>query len=195
MVPGNSADKAYLCSGDDRRGRRTRLEDVKLFLSQSGSQSQGEGFFKSLACYLSKTLAMDFVCIDRLVGDGLAARTLAMYDNGAFQDNVEYPLKDPPCGDVVGKAICCFPMNIRGLFPRDEVLKTMKAESYVGTTLWEGRRQADRLDCGHRAQPPGRPRAGEVGAETRVAAGGGRTGALPGRRGDPGQRAAISLLH
>jgi len=36
---------------------------------------------------------MDFVCIDRLVGDGLRARTLAVYFDGKFEDNIEYALK------------------------------------------------------------------------------------------------------
>lgn len=115
---------------------RKQIEDAHVFLSRCGCRPTEENFFKSLARYLSESLGMDFVCIDRLVGDGLAAKTLAMYDNGAFQDNVEYTLKDTPCGDVVGKMICCFPESVCRLFPKDEVLQTMKAESYVGATLW-----------------------------------------------------------
>ena len=79
---------------------------------------------------------MDFVCIDRLEGDGLSARTLAMHVDGKFEENVAYALKDTPCGEVVGKTICCFPSGVRHLFPKDEVLQQMRAESYVGTTLW-----------------------------------------------------------
>ncbi|MBF0510057.1 MAG: response regulator [Deltaproteobacteria bacterium] len=47
-----------------------------------------------------------------------------------------YRLEDTPCGDVVGKPICCFPRDVRHLFPNDVVLQEMLAESYVGTTLW-----------------------------------------------------------
>lgn len=115
---------------------RKQIEDAHQFLAQCGNQPPTEKFFNSLARFLSESLEMDFVCIDRLVGDGLAAKTLAMYDNGAFQDNVEYTLKDTPCGEVVGKKICCFPDSVRRLFPKDEVLQSMKAESYVGATLW-----------------------------------------------------------
>ena len=80
---------------------------------------------------------MEFVCIDRLEGDGLTARTLAVYHDGQFEDNVAYALKDTPCGDVVGKTICCFPRNVAELFPNDPVLRNMAADSYVGTTLWD----------------------------------------------------------
>jgi hypothetical protein len=79
---------------------------------------------------------MDYVCIDRLEEGSLAARTVAIYFDGKFEDNVSYTLKDTPCGDVVGKTVCCFPREVRHLFPKDAVLQEMLAESYVGVTLW-----------------------------------------------------------
>ena len=79
---------------------------------------------------------MDYVCIDRLVGDGLTAQTVAVYNDGTFADNETYALKDTPCGDVVGKTICCFPTGVCQLFPKDVGIQKLKAESYVGTTLW-----------------------------------------------------------
>ncbi len=111
-------------------------EETLLFLLHCGSISNGEDFFTSLAQYLARTLGMDYVCIDRLHGDCLAARTVAVYNDGKIEDNVEYALKDTPCGDVVGKQICIFPENVRNLFPKDGALQELRAESYVGTTLW-----------------------------------------------------------
>jgi light-regulated signal transduction histidine kinase (bacteriophytochrome) len=84
---------------------------------------------------------MSYVCIDRLVGEGLAAQTVAVYFDGNFEDNVRYTLKDTPCGDAVGKAICTFPKDVRDLFPKDIILRDMKAESYVGVTLWSSKGQ------------------------------------------------------
>jgi PAS domain S-box-containing protein len=115
---------------------RKQLEDAQLFLAQSGYQHSGEDFFQALARYLALSLNMDYVCIDRLLGDGLVAQTVAIYSAGKFEDNVEYALKDTPCGDVVGKTICCFQKDVRHLFPRDAALQELMAESYVGTTLW-----------------------------------------------------------
>ncbi|GFO66992.1 hypothetical protein GMLC_05710 [Geomonas limicola] len=100
------------------------------------SQPSGEPFFERLARYLARALSVDFVCIDRLEGNGLTAKTLAVWCDGGFQDNVVYSLKDTPCGDVVGKAVCCFPARVRHLFPKDEVLQDLKAEGYLGVTLW-----------------------------------------------------------
>jgi PAS domain S-box-containing protein len=112
---------------------RKKIEDVLRFLNQCCSK---EGFFEALARYLAKALEMDFICIDTLEDNYLSAQTLAVFHNGEFEDNVSYTLKETPCGEVVGKNICCFPENVCGLFPKDEVLQDLQAESYLGTTLW-----------------------------------------------------------
>jgi len=113
-----------------------QLEDAQLFLIVSGSPLAGRDFFQSLARYLAESLDVDFVCIDKLVGDGLNARTVAVYFDGKFEDNIEYALKDTPCGEVVGKSVCTFNQDVRSLFPGDAVLQEMDAESYAGVTLW-----------------------------------------------------------
>jgi PAS domain S-box-containing protein len=114
---------------------RKQADDVLTFLAQ-WQASAGEGFFAALARYLSQRLGMDYVCIDRLEGDRLTARTVAVYFDGKFEDNVSYSLQDTPCGDAVGRNVCCFPSGVRQRFPRDAVLQNMEAESYVGITLW-----------------------------------------------------------
>ena len=115
---------------------RRQIEEVQSYLLQISSLQHGEDFFELLARYLAKILGMDYVCIDRLQGDCLSAKTLAVYHDGRFEDNVEYTLKDTPCGDVVGKEVCVFPREVRNLFPQDAALQDLQAESYVGTTLW-----------------------------------------------------------
>ena len=70
-----------------------------------------------MARFLAGSLEMDFVCIDRLEGDGLSARTVAVWCDGHFQDNVTYALKDTPCGELLGKEVCCFPASVGRFFP------------------------------------------------------------------------------
>lgn len=115
---------------------RKLTEETLLFLLQSGSDGSGEDFFEQLARYLARCLEMEYVCIDQLEGDGLEARTLAVYHHGRFEDNLQYALKDTPCGDVVGKTVCVFPRGVAEQFPRDATLHELQAESYVGSTLW-----------------------------------------------------------
>lgn len=112
------------------------IQDTQLFLINSNYLGDRETFFKSLARFLSKILDMDFVCIDKLTSNNLSAKTLAMYYQGKFDDNIEFTLKETPCGEVVGKDIWYFPKGVKNLFPHDKALQDMNAESYVGTTLW-----------------------------------------------------------
>ena len=120
---------------------RKLVEDVLKFLAQSVGQVSGLGFFQSLAAYLAEKMSMDFVCIDRLQEDGLTAQTLAVWHDGQFEDNMTYALTDTPCGKVVGQSICYFPSEVCQLFPQDELLRKLRAESYVGVTLWSHARQ------------------------------------------------------
>jgi len=135
QIEGSVGEDGQVCRAVviDITGRKM-IEDAHLFLLQSGWS--GEDFFQALARYLAEALEMDYVCIDRLEGDCLAAQTLAIYHNGRFEDNVTYTLKDTPCGEVVVKTICSFPEGVRHLFPKDLVLQELMAESYLGTTLW-----------------------------------------------------------
>ena len=111
--------------------------EINAFLATVRGNEINTSFFYALAGFLAGNLQMDFVCIDVLEGDGLMARTLAVWHDGKFADNVTYALKDTPCGDVVGKGVCCFPANVCQFFPRDQVLQDLRAESYVGVTLFD----------------------------------------------------------
>ncbi|EKD34438.1 MAG: PAS/PAC sensor hybrid histidine kinase [uncultured bacterium] len=119
--------------------QRRKIEETQMFLIEGDRFAAGGDFFQALARYLADLLRMDYVCIDRLEGDRLSARTVAIYHDGRFKDNVTYTLQDTPCGSVVGKTICCYERDVRHLFPRDAVLQEMAAEGYAGTTLWDSR--------------------------------------------------------
>lgn len=115
---------------------RRQLENVQTFLAETSSGVEVEPFFYALARFLAENLVMDFVCIDRLEGDGLTARAVAVWHDGRFEDNVSYALKDTPCGEVVGQTICCYAASVTQLFPKDQVLLDLQAESYAGVTLF-----------------------------------------------------------
>jgi PAS domain S-box-containing protein len=142
-----TAELISTCFVDSRGNKRTIIQfrnlterkqtaEIDTFLSQAGSKTSDEPFFDALARFLAQTLQMDYVCIDRLEGDQLNATTLAVWHDGHFEDNVTYALSDTPCGEVVGQKICCFPASVSHFFPRDQALQDLRAESYIGTTLW-----------------------------------------------------------
>ena len=118
---------------------RKVLEGARSYLARAEWLLRGEDFFDALARFLAEQLEMDYVCIDQLEGDALTAQTLAVWYDGARQENLSYALKDTPCGDVVGKTVCCFREGVRHLFPNDVALQEMEAESYLGVTLWDSK--------------------------------------------------------
>jgi len=124
-----------LTVGQDITERRL-VENVQTYLLHFGREISDIDAFQALARYLAKVLKMDYVCIDSLEGDLKSARTVAVFFDGKFEDNVSYLLKDTPCGDVVGKTICSFPIGVKNLFPKDKILQDMAAEGYIGTTLY-----------------------------------------------------------
>ena len=129
------SETRYLAFAKDIHERKT-LEEAQQFLLQCGFLTPEENFFESLAAYLAKTLGAYYICIDRLLGNRLTAQTVAVYCDGKFEDNVEYALKDTPCGILVGREICYYARNVCALFPNDPALQELQAECYIGSTLW-----------------------------------------------------------
>lgn len=113
-----------------------RMKDFNAYLASISSTVGDKDFFVELAEMLARSLDMEYVCINRLEGDGLNATTLAIWHEGTIEDNITYALEDTPCGSLVGKHVCCFPEKVCELFPNDQALHAISANSYIGVTLW-----------------------------------------------------------
>lgn len=120
---------------------RKLVEDTLVFISQRGWEQSGEDFFPSLVNYLGTTLEVDYAFVDTLLRDNKTARTVGLYAMGQFPDNIEYDLNWTPCENVIGKNFCCYPERIKQLFPKDDLLEQMGAESYAGIPLWDSHRK------------------------------------------------------
>ncbi|MBM4202196.1 MAG: PAS domain S-box protein, partial [Gammaproteobacteria bacterium] len=141
---------------------RKLVEDTQAFLLSCGLPGSGEDFFQSLARYIAQVLGMEYVCIDRLEGNGRLATTVAVYNDGEFESNVTYALKDTPCGAVLDQSVCCFPRDVQQLFGKDAVLRELQAESYIGTVLWDSKGQPIGLIAVIGRLPMTKPREGEA---------------------------------
>ncbi len=63
-------------------------------------------------------------------------RTLAFWMGQGFGDNFEYAVTGTPCEIVTGEHSCCFyPTDVQALFPNDQDLVDLQAESYIGIPL------------------------------------------------------------
>ncbi len=94
----------------------------------------GEAFFKALVKNVAKVLGFKYALVAELE-ELEAAKTLAVWAGEDFGENIVYELSGTPCENVAKQSICLYPNDIQHLFPKDELLVDMGAESYLGAPL------------------------------------------------------------
>lgn len=112
------------------------VDDTLFFIAQKGWAINERSFYDSLAIFLGKNLEMAYVLIDKISPQEGSVETITFVDSGEVKTNITYPLVNTPCENVVGKNLCVYKSNVQKLFPKDEMLVPMKAESYIGIPLW-----------------------------------------------------------
>ena len=116
--------------------RDQKISDTHKFLMSSGWKKDSEEFFLSLCKFLSTTLDMEFILIDRLGPGENEATTIVNFAKGEIIPNMIYQLEDTPCEQVIGLSVLCYDRDITVHFPNDKLLKQIKAVGYAGITLW-----------------------------------------------------------
>ncbi len=119
-----------------------QMDTALLEITRGVSAATGEAFFSSLVQHLSKALGVHYAYIGELVGkdEEEKIKTLSLYAEGEVQENIEYPLLNTPCENVIrqGKS-CSYPRNVQAQFPDDEWLAQMEVDSYVATPLLDSK--------------------------------------------------------
>lgn len=115
------------------------LNDTLHFIAQQGWLETGKPFPASLVEFLGRSLDVEYVLIDELMPSGSRAKTIALFANGSSAHNIEYDLEDTPCENVMDKRLCVYSHDLQSHFPKDELLVTMMAESYMGIPLWDSK--------------------------------------------------------
>lgn len=117
---------------------RRQLQDTLYFTAQRGWNLESEDFFQALTIHIAENLQADFVVIGKLLNPE-RVKTVALYARGKTGDNIEYDLAHTPCEQVIGNNLCYYPQGIQQLFPRDNMLVEMGAESYLAIPLWDSK--------------------------------------------------------
>lgn len=115
------------------------LRDTLYFIAQKGWAETGNTYFNSLVEFLGRNLEVEYALVDELMSCGTRAKTIGLYSNGAVVHNIEYDLATTPCENVMNKRLCVYPQGVRELFPDDDLLVQMNAESYMGLPLWDSK--------------------------------------------------------
>ena len=97
----------------------------------------GKDFFNSLVYHLTRALSVSYAfvteCIEKT--DPERVCTLAFWRKENLGENFDYALVNTPCEQVITGLSCHYPRNIRNIFPLDNDLVKLNAESYVGVPL------------------------------------------------------------
>lgn len=111
-------------------------QELKLIVEGVGSQI-GEAFFQSCARYLAKTLRVKYGFITEFINedDAPRAKVLAFWNDDKFGDNFEYYLNGTPCEILYQDGMQIYPRAIKQLFPEDQDLVDLQAESYLGIAI------------------------------------------------------------
>ncbi len=107
------------------------------FIAQVKWIENDSDFLQALVRFLAKECSVKYALIDEIHGEEeVVATTVALFADGKIEENIEYKLKYTPCGKVFGKRLCTYKDNVQALFPKDELLKKMGVESYIGLPLF-----------------------------------------------------------
>ncbi len=139
--------KAYGLSGlhaDVTALKRTE-ELLQEVLATTGTLS-GEEFLSSLARHLAEVLHVPYSLVCEVVPEAPERlRTLSWWADGRTAPALEYDRAGTPCEEILSRGARYHPAGVAELFPRDEMLHEIGAESYLGVPL----RSRDGQAIGH----------------------------------------------
>lgn len=98
----------------------------------------GETYLKALVRELAALLRVEYAYVEELVEPD-RVRGLAFWSKENWQPPLEYRLENTPCEGVINRAACLYARSVQSLFPKDEELKALGAESYAGIPLRDTR--------------------------------------------------------
>ena len=135
LLDGNGDPYAVCGIATDITARK-RNERALRSAALAVSSAEGNVVFQALTRYLATILGVDGAFIAQCTsGDAGSVRTLAVYTDDSFEDNIEYALSGTVCGTVVGNAFRFIPSGVRRLFPHDPMFRRLSIEGYAAYPL------------------------------------------------------------
>lgn len=117
--------------------QRTIFDRALQFVVGHTSEATEGAYIYDLVQFLSRLLHADFVfCNVISEADPENLETVAMFHNGEYMESFSCGLQGTPCGEIVGREPGYFASRVQELFPDDDVLGSLNAESYAGVPLW-----------------------------------------------------------
>ena len=110
--------------------RRKRGEEALRGAALAVSTAEGAALYHELTRYLATTLGVECCFIAECTSSASAhVRTLAVYTEAGYEQNIEYALPGTVCGTVVGQDFRLVPEGVRRLYPSDRMFKRLASRA------------------------------------------------------------------
>ena len=114
---------------------RSKWDETLRAILAGTAASTGDEFFRALVSNLASALHVRCAFVSEFADGNTRVRTLACWTGEGFVDNFEYDLADTPCEQVLRGEIRLYPEGVQALFPKDNDLVKLGAESYLAIPL------------------------------------------------------------
>jgi|GEM_PF-3763645 len=117
--------------------RKRRQEALRLIMEGTAAKTGAE-FFRSLVRYLAEVLQVQYALVTEWANSAKdSVRTLAVWKGDDFGENFEYDVAGTPCEAILRGMTTCYLAGIQSLFPEDDLLVELNAQSYFGIPLFD----------------------------------------------------------
>src|SRR5262244_867728 len=115
---------------------RKRVEETLRHITEGTAGSTGDEFFRSLVKHLAAALEVRYSFVAECTDETKKnVHMLAFWQGEDFGNNIEFPLAGTPCQAVIQGNACSYSERLQMLFPQDEGLVALGAQSYAGVPL------------------------------------------------------------
>ena len=130
----SGATKAAVIIRDVTENRR--VEEILRHITGGTAGTTGNEFFRSLVKHVAHALDVRYCFVAECTDETKKrVRILAFWMGEGFGENMEFPLAGTPCEGVIQGDVCSYADRLQALFPQDEALVALGAQSYAGVPL------------------------------------------------------------
>jgi PAS domain S-box-containing protein len=120
--------------------KRKQFQEALKYIAAGISSQTGEEFFQNLVIKLVELFKVKHAYIALISdSDPDLLQTFVLCEYGNIVHNISFEIKNTPCTEVVGKSFQVYSRQIQQLFPHDNILRTMNAESFIGVPLFNSK--------------------------------------------------------
>jgi signal transduction histidine kinase len=123
-----------------------KYERLLHSLVEAAAGKIGQDFFDNIVIRLSQWLNAECVLIGQIV-DYERVKAVPLYLDGKISYDFSYELAGSPCDITTRKGYCEYTENVIHLFPKDQILVDLNAESYIGTALYNNKGDINGVIC------------------------------------------------